>query len=423
LYGAATADAALTALSACPNKPHSYQRQLAVASAVASNTSADQSNRQTHHDDLDADDTPPAPFKIRRKIRARASAAAAAALHQRDSPAQEAENVAIVAAATALAAASARSRDNEMSPSVSPANRSFPASSRRLSVTPSRKKRYRQAVPSTHCHICCRPSRSVPVSVCANIHDGLCRKVICSMCITEYKLGDWCSVSSEGSGWQCTHCVDGCASVPRAQCFVYQRTNLKRKLAGKIKKTTADSPHAAAPDQDPALHAAAASTTAAASPSAGSRPSDAPPASPHGAPSPAPTVPKPEPLTPVAPRAALAAALSVPSAMAPAVVPATKPAAASAATSAAAFAAEPSSKNAAQASAAPVAEPAAAVTPSVLATSSRAAWTETPVNVVTNAASRAWREQQPLDHAKVVVLSSAPVGKEASCGRAAPNSL
>lgn len=99
-----------------------------------------------------------------------------------------------------------------------------------------RKKRYRKPVPSTHCHICCRPSRSVPVVVCANIFEGTCRKSICSLCISEHKLGEWDKVTVADSGWVCCHCVDGCSNVARAQCFVYSRTNLKRKLAGASKK-------------------------------------------------------------------------------------------------------------------------------------------------------------------------------------------
>lgn len=98
------------------------------------------------------------------------------------------------------------------------------------------KKRYRAQVPSTHCHICCRPSRSVPVLVCANIAEGSCRKSICSLCVREYKLGEWESASRPDSGWVCCHCVNSCASVSRAQCFVYKRTNMKRKQASADRK-------------------------------------------------------------------------------------------------------------------------------------------------------------------------------------------
>jgi hypothetical protein len=107
-----------------------------------------------------------------------------------------------------------------------------------------RKKRYRRPVPSAHCHICCRPSRSVPVVVCSNITDGTCRKVICSLCITEYNLAVWEVVSDPSSFWLCTHCADGCANVSRAQCFVYSKTNLKRKLTGAKKKVKTLSPGA-----------------------------------------------------------------------------------------------------------------------------------------------------------------------------------
>lgn len=99
-----------------------------------------------------------------------------------------------------------------------------------------RKKRYRAPAPSTHCHICCRPSRSVPVVVCANITAGMCRKSICSLCVREYNLGDWEQARRPESGWVCCHCQNGCAGVSRAQCFVYKRTNMKRKQASEDRK-------------------------------------------------------------------------------------------------------------------------------------------------------------------------------------------
>lgn len=117
-----------------------------------------------------------------------------------------------------------------------------------------RKKRYRKPVPSAHCHICCRPSRSVPVAVCSNILDGTCRKVICSLCVTEYRLGDWNVVTAEGSTWQCTHCADGCSTVSRAQCFVYSKTNLKRKLAGAKRRQNAALAAATAGQASNAVH-------------------------------------------------------------------------------------------------------------------------------------------------------------------------
>lgn len=99
-----------------------------------------------------------------------------------------------------------------------------------------KKKRYRAPAPSTHCHICCRPSRSVPVAVCANITSGICRKSICSLCVREYNLGDWEQARRPESGWVCCHCQNGCAGVSRAQCFVYKRTNMKRKQASEERK-------------------------------------------------------------------------------------------------------------------------------------------------------------------------------------------
>lgn len=126
-------------------------------------------------------------------------------------------------------------------PLFAPVVTSFPSSPSEHSPSPIhvpalKKKRFRRAVPSTHCHICCRPSRSVPVAICANINDGTCRKVICNLCVNEYNLGVWEHITTPNTMWQCTHCVDACSNISRAQCFVYSRTNLKRKLAGVNKR-------------------------------------------------------------------------------------------------------------------------------------------------------------------------------------------
>lgn len=93
---------------------------------------------------------------------------------------------------------------------------------------PARKKRYHDAVPSTHCHICCRPSTAVAMAICSNIKEGTCRKVVCHRCITDNGW-DWQEAISDHSKWICPHCTDNCRQVPRAQCWVYMRTNSRRR--------------------------------------------------------------------------------------------------------------------------------------------------------------------------------------------------
>lgn len=104
-----------------------------------------------------------------------------------------------------------------------------------------RKKRYHDAVPSTHCHVCCRPSTTVPMAVCSNIKEGTCRKVVCNRCILDNGW-NWDEAISESSSWICPHCADSCTQVPRAQCWVYMRTNSRRRMNGlrnKKMRTTA----------------------------------------------------------------------------------------------------------------------------------------------------------------------------------------
>ena len=97
-----------------------------------------------------------------------------------------------------------------------------------------RKKRYHQPVPSTHCHVCCRPNSNVEMKVCANIRDGTCRKVVCSRCI---EMNGWCwDTIRTLNTWTCPHCKDNCANLSRAQCWVYKRTNLRRKKNNIYKK-------------------------------------------------------------------------------------------------------------------------------------------------------------------------------------------
>eukprot|EP00188_Purpureofilum_apyrenoidigerum_P002770 Plantae.Rhodophyta-Purpureofilum_apyrenoidigerum.ctg28299.p2 GENE.Plantae.Rhodophyta-Purpureofilum_apyrenoidigerum.ctg28299~~Plantae.Rhodophyta-Purpureofilum_apyrenoidigerum.ctg28299.p2 ORF type:complete len:145 (-),score=15.03 Plantae.Rhodophyta-Purpureofilum_apyrenoidigerum.ctg28299:146-580(-) len=101
---------------------------------------------------------------------------------------------------------------------------------RQTGRTGRRPRRYSDPVPSEHCHVCCRPVRTLRFAVCSNIDKSLCRKVICIKCFESFQW-DYASAVAPDSTWTCTHCQDLC---PRcAQCFVYERINSQRKKRSK----------------------------------------------------------------------------------------------------------------------------------------------------------------------------------------------
>lgn len=82
--------------------------------------------------------------------------------------------------------------------------------------------------PANYCHICWRSTKRVKVAVCSKNVTGECRKVVCETCF--YNFGwNWetASKGTEAGGWLCTHCTNECPQ--RSQCFVYKRTNERRK--------------------------------------------------------------------------------------------------------------------------------------------------------------------------------------------------
>lgn len=81
-------------------------------------------------------------------------------------------------------------------------------------------KHYADAVPSKHCHVCCRSAKNVAVYPCARIKEGICRKVVCVRCFAE---NGW----AYEKGWTCCHCRGVCPK--RGQCFTYGRSNLRRR--------------------------------------------------------------------------------------------------------------------------------------------------------------------------------------------------
>uniref|UniRef100_A0A7S1TIE4 Zinc-finger domain-containing protein n=1 Tax=Compsopogon caeruleus TaxID=31354 RepID=A0A7S1TIE4_9RHOD len=107
---------------------------------------------------------------------------------------------------------------------------STPANENQTVLKPVRQfkvKKYFKRIPSHHCHICRRSALMIPTVVCLNIRGGLCRKVVCQKCFETYQW-DFESAAKEDSGWLCTHCREVCP--PRAQCFIYQRVNTRRKI-------------------------------------------------------------------------------------------------------------------------------------------------------------------------------------------------
>mmetsp|Transcript_2261 Transcript_2261/g.6748 ORF Transcript_2261/g.6748 Transcript_2261/m.6748 type:complete len:328 (+) Transcript_2261:756-1739(+) len=89
-----------------------------------------------------------------------------------------------------------------------------------------RARQYSDPVPSEHCHICCRPTRKLKFAVCSNIRRSMCRKVVCVKCFEAFQW-DWDYASAADTDWVCTHCRDDCPK--RAQCFVYERINSRRR--------------------------------------------------------------------------------------------------------------------------------------------------------------------------------------------------
>mmetsp|Transcript_39021 Transcript_39021/g.154556 ORF Transcript_39021/g.154556 Transcript_39021/m.154556 type:complete len:171 (-) Transcript_39021:1537-2049(-) len=90
-----------------------------------------------------------------------------------------------------------------------------------------KRKKYNDRTPSNHCHICSRSSGAVKMAVCANMHVGFCRKVICKLCCDTFNLG--VEKYDNNQNWLCTHCQGTCPS--RARCFTYNKTNGGRRTS------------------------------------------------------------------------------------------------------------------------------------------------------------------------------------------------
>jgi hypothetical protein len=86
-----------------------------------------------------------------------------------------------------------------------------------------KKAKFDSPVASRFCHVCSRTPKNVRLAVCANIHAGVCRKVVCERCFDDYKYGSFAEAHGPGSAWICPHCSDGCPE--RAQCRTYSRIN------------------------------------------------------------------------------------------------------------------------------------------------------------------------------------------------------
>lgn len=97
-------------------------------------------------------------------------------------------------------------------------------------LKPRKRATFEAATPSNYCHICSRtPNRGIRLAVCASLREGLCRKVVCERCFSEYALG--CSfedAANKAVDWKCVHCQGICPE--RAQCRTYQNVNRKLRL-------------------------------------------------------------------------------------------------------------------------------------------------------------------------------------------------
>lgn len=84
----------------------------------------------------------------------------------------------------------------------------------------------RSVKPAQFCHLCWRSTQRVNVVVCSNILFSSCRKIVCEKCFEKFGW-DWAAATSEREHWICTHCRGSCPG--KAQCYVYGRTNEKRR--------------------------------------------------------------------------------------------------------------------------------------------------------------------------------------------------
>ncbi|PXF47074.1 hypothetical protein BWQ96_03151 [Gracilariopsis chorda] len=81
---------------------------------------------------------------------------------------------------------------------------------------------------SKYCHVCGRNSKTVPVSQCANVKLGLCRKVVCEKCLIVYRTEIGRGLPQPNRPWNCTHCTGHCPR--RARCHQYTKNNLRRRM-------------------------------------------------------------------------------------------------------------------------------------------------------------------------------------------------
>eukprot|EP00172_Hildenbrandia_rubra_P004185 Plantae.Rhodophyta-Hildenbrandia_rubra.ctg7991.p1 GENE.Plantae.Rhodophyta-Hildenbrandia_rubra.ctg7991~~Plantae.Rhodophyta-Hildenbrandia_rubra.ctg7991.p1 ORF type:complete len:340 (+),score=38.69 Plantae.Rhodophyta-Hildenbrandia_rubra.ctg7991:312-1331(+) len=95
-------------------------------------------------------------------------------------------------------------------------------------------KNYTGAPPSVHCHICCRSAAKQPLLPCVKNREWRCRKSVCQRCFLAIGGRDWNGAMSYG--WICCHCRNVCP--PNAQCFVYKKTNQKRRMKARATRNS-----------------------------------------------------------------------------------------------------------------------------------------------------------------------------------------
>lgn len=118
-------------------------------------------------------------------------------------------------------------------------------------VKKQRPKQYKRREPSRFCHLCGRRSPNVPMAICSRVIDGMCRKVVCEYCFEKYGWdrsviddakrvrerngSEMDTVTVRKTIWECPHCEGKCGH--KAQCKTYGRTNYKRHLRLRNKRT------------------------------------------------------------------------------------------------------------------------------------------------------------------------------------------
>lgn len=97
------------------------------------------------------------------------------------------------------------------------------------------RRKYTDTTPSQFCRVCQKFQADKMYVTCDNMQAGLCRKVVCKKCCVAFRW-NWKKITVPGSRWCCPHCTNTCSK--RAQCYIYEKTNDRRRLGIMKKRRT-----------------------------------------------------------------------------------------------------------------------------------------------------------------------------------------